>query len=307
MYKRNLNPVYKSKDATFEFPISMSLVQTFGSLKLKFVVWDKDMIGKDFLGKNALSINEWFKGTAIAFDDPNNKVRPFTAEGTKRRDLNPPSQPIQVKLLSSPTIKITRGTMSVKLGFTHHPDSTSKPDFRNIYNTLRLANPVLAPQADHVGIVTLLIGGAKNLPEWPNGELFVPFNVSSSLNRSQVAHMGWDMDPYVEVTIGEEVKRTCVIQHNLNPVWDKQMVFHVRKSDLSRPILLSVFDKDRISSDDHVGDTKVSISELRATSKKDRTIEFYFDDLLAMHEFKEVPLNMNKKRKYKCTPTITFQ
>ena len=81
--KRNLNPVYEPKDATFEFPISMSLVRKSGSLNLKFVVWDKDMIGKDFLGKNALSVNEWFKGTAIAFDDPDNEVRPFTAKGTR--------------------------------------------------------------------------------------------------------------------------------------------------------------------------------------------------------------------------------
>ena len=197
--------------------------------------------------------------------------------------------------------------MSVKLGFTHPPDSTSEPDFRNTYNTLRLANPLLVPHADNVGIVTLLIGCANNLPEWPTGELFMPPNVPSSLNRSQVTRLGWDMDPYVKVTIGEEVKRTHFIRHCLDPVWDKQLVFHVRERDLSLPILLSVYDWDIFSFDNHVGDTKIFISEIRATSRKDRTTEFYFDDLPAMHEFKEVPLNMNKKRQYKCTPTITFQ
>ena len=81
--KRNLHPRYEPRDATFEFPISFSLMHKFGSLELRFVVWNKGMIGKDFLGKYALSINEWFRGTAIAFDDPDNKVRPFTAKGTK--------------------------------------------------------------------------------------------------------------------------------------------------------------------------------------------------------------------------------
>ena len=198
--------------------------------------------------------------------------------------------------------------MRIKLGFAHPPESMSKPDFRNTYNTLRLANPVLAPQVDHVGIVTLLIGSANNLPDWPNGELIVPSDVPSLLNRSQVTRMGWDMDPYVKVTLGDEVKRTHVIQHNLNPVWDKQLVFHVRKSELSLPILLSVFDRDRFSFDDHVGDAKIFISELVGmTSKKDRTTEFYPDDLPAMREFKDVALALNPKRPYKCPPTITFQ
>ena len=78
--KRNLNPVYNPQEATFDFPIYMSLVQRLGSVNLKFVVWDKDFIGKDFLGKNTLSVNEWFKRTALAFYDPENRVRPFAAE-----------------------------------------------------------------------------------------------------------------------------------------------------------------------------------------------------------------------------------
>ena len=305
--RRNLNPVYKPREATFEFPISLSAVHKFSSLDLKFVVWKKGMIGKDFLGENAFSINEWFKGTAIAFDDPDNEVCPFAAEGTKSRDLHSPSQPIQVKLLSSPTIRIRRGTVRVKLGFTHPPDSTSKPDFRYSYNMLRLADPVLAPRPDHAGIVTLLIGDARNLPKWPTGKLLVPCNVPSPLNRSQVIRMGWDMDPYVQVTIGEEVKRTQVIMHSLNPVWDKQLVFHVRESDLSLPILLSVYDWDIFSFHNHVGDIKIFISELVIPSRKGGSTESYPYDIFAMREFYTVALDMNKKREYKHRPTITFR
>ena len=64
----------------FDFPIDMSRVQKLDSLHLKFFVWDKDLIGKNFLGKNSLSVNDWFKGTAFAFEDPDNQVRFFTAE-----------------------------------------------------------------------------------------------------------------------------------------------------------------------------------------------------------------------------------
>ena len=68
------------------------------------------------------------------------------------------------------------------------------------------------------------------------------------------------MDPYVKVTIGDEVQSTQVVRHDRNPVWHKQLVFHVRESDLSSPIVLSVFDRNKLSFDDHVGDVKINIS-----------------------------------------------
>ncbi|KAI9449807.1 C2 domain-containing protein [Lactarius psammicola] len=76
--KRNLNPVYEPKDATFDLPIYTSLVHKLGTLK--FVVWDEDRIINDYLGEYALPVDQWFKGTAYAFDDPNNEgPSPFTS------------------------------------------------------------------------------------------------------------------------------------------------------------------------------------------------------------------------------------
>ena len=78
--KRNLNPVYDPKNATFDIPIFNAQVDGLDMLNLKFVVWDKDFIGKDFLGKNALPVNEWFKDTVFEFDHPCNQVYRFTIE-----------------------------------------------------------------------------------------------------------------------------------------------------------------------------------------------------------------------------------
>ena len=187
--KRNLNPVYDPRDATFEFPIFMSLVDGLdglGALNLKFVVWDKDFIGKDFLGQKVLPVNEWFKETAFDFDDQRNQVCPIIIEiifGI----LQPLSQPIDVVLLSSSTTTIRRGSMRIKVGFVN-PRSTSQLDLSNIYNTL--ANRVLSvgPQADHLGIVTLLIWGAAKLPDWPTGELFVLSNLIITDRIASHAH-----------------------------------------------------------------------------------------------------------------------
>ena len=43
--KKNLNPKYSAKEATFDIPVFASVIQTRGAL-LDFVVWDKDIVGK---------------------------------------------------------------------------------------------------------------------------------------------------------------------------------------------------------------------------------------------------------------------
>ena len=71
--KRTLNPTYNPKDATFDFPIYLSLADKLGVVEL--VVWDKDMLKKDYLGEAWIPIEDWFRdGNAYAFDDPSNKV-----------------------------------------------------------------------------------------------------------------------------------------------------------------------------------------------------------------------------------------
>jgi phosphatidylserine decarboxylase len=72
--KKNTNPTYDAKDATFDFPIYLSLADKLGVVEL--VVWDKDMLTKEYLGEVAILLEDWFgEDNAYAFDDPNNKVR----------------------------------------------------------------------------------------------------------------------------------------------------------------------------------------------------------------------------------------
>ena len=70
MSKKTTSPTYVTKDATFDFPIYLSLADKLNAVEL--VVWDKDMLTKDYLGEVALPLDDWFKGDAY---DPNNKVR----------------------------------------------------------------------------------------------------------------------------------------------------------------------------------------------------------------------------------------
>ena len=75
--RRTLNPTY-TKDATFDFPIYLSLADKLGVVEL--VVWDKDMLSKEYLGEVALPLDDWFvdrqtgKQRSFGFDQPGNTV-----------------------------------------------------------------------------------------------------------------------------------------------------------------------------------------------------------------------------------------
>lgn len=47
---------------------------------LEFVVWDKDMLRKEYLGEHALPLDEWFRGNVFAYDDLDNQVHPHYTE-----------------------------------------------------------------------------------------------------------------------------------------------------------------------------------------------------------------------------------
>ena len=84
--KRTLNPVYAAKDATFDFPIYLSLAEKLGAIEL--VIWDKDVLRKDYLGEVAIPLEDWFKdGNPFPFDDVNNKVSPASLYVQHARSL----------------------------------------------------------------------------------------------------------------------------------------------------------------------------------------------------------------------------
>ncbi|KAH9013838.1 C2 domain-containing protein [Lactarius pseudohatsudake] len=261
--ERTLNPVYEPKDATFDFPIYKSLLHQSGTLS--FVVWDKDRFRDDYLGDFVLPVDKWFKGTALAFNDPHN--RPFS-----------------VDLVSSHRTTVS-GAMLIKSGFVQLHDSKGLPDFGQTYNTLILAPPV--------GAIVLEICGAKHLPKWPN-----------------MIRIGWDMDPFVEVSIDNKiVGTTSVIQHSRNPVWEKQLCFPLHKHDLSFPIQLTVIDRDKLSKNDYVGKADIDIAELvEMAPKKDFKTGLYPNMVLTMHEFERALTPIRYPTEvYTSTPTITYR
>lgn len=110
-----MNPDYAPKDATFDFPIHLSLADKLAAVEL--VVWDKDMLKKDYLGEASITLEEWFDGRALGFADAENE--PFSTDLTSTRENTPPT-----------------GSIRVKLGFVEPPNTQSLMSFEDVYSEL---------------------------------------------------------------------------------------------------------------------------------------------------------------------------
>lgn len=73
--KKTLSPTWSEGSATFDFPIYLSTSDSLGHLEL--VIWDKDVIKKDYLGEVNVGVGDWFGANqerAFGFNDPGNTV-----------------------------------------------------------------------------------------------------------------------------------------------------------------------------------------------------------------------------------------
>ncbi|KWU41255.1 hypothetical protein RHOSPDRAFT_23357 [Rhodotorula sp. JG-1b] len=95
------------------------------------------------------------------------------------------------------------------------------------------------------GLVQIEITSAKDLPAWRNA-----------------LRTGFDMDPFCVISFGRKIFRTRVIRHNLNPVWEERLFFHVGEAETHWNIGFSVSDWDKITGNDHVGDVVVPLEQL---------------------------------------------
>ncbi|KAJ7173707.1 phosphatidylserine decarboxylase-domain-containing protein [Mycena filopes] len=145
--KKTVNPVYASKDATWDFPIHLSLVEKLGVVEL--VVWDKDVLRKDYLGEAGLAVEDWFADTRPkAWDAPGNV--PFTVPLVSTRP-NTPSQ----------------GTIQLRVGFVAPRAPTAQNqaemDFDALFSKLvknTRKSLVSAPPTEGVGTLRSNVGPA---------------------------------------------------------------------------------------------------------------------------------------------------
>ncbi|KAL8172331.1 hypothetical protein V2J09_024135 [Rumex salicifolius] len=72
-------------------------------------------------------------------------------------------------------------------------------------------------------------------------------------------------DPYVIISLGHQSMKTHVIKNNLNPVWNEELVLSIPNG--IPPLKLYVYDKDKFSTDDFMGDAEIDILPLVNAAK----------------------------------------
>ncbi|KAG1457459.1 hypothetical protein G6F56_006600 [Rhizopus delemar] len=152
-------------------------------------------------------------------------------------------------------------------------------------------------ESDIMGITFLEIECAKDLPPEKN-----------------ITRTGFDMDPFVIVSYGSSTFRTRAIRHNLNPVWNEKLYFHVKNTQENYKIKFAVYDKDKFTNNDFVASQEISISEIiqNTTSSLGPTEDWDQNESPSEtieHQMGRLtfPLNLAKADKWKNSPTLTIR
>ncbi|KAI4299583.1 hypothetical protein L6164_033028 [Bauhinia variegata] len=65
-------------------------------------------------------------------------------------------------------------------------------------------------------------------------------------------------DPYIIIKMGKQKLKTRVVNQNINPEWNDDLTLSI--TDPNLPVQLFVYDKDRFSLDDKMGDAEFDIN-----------------------------------------------
>lgn len=121
------------------------------------------------------------------------------------------------------------------------------------------------------------------------------------------------MDPFIVIKHGDEVYRTKVIRHDLNPTYNDKFILFIRRSASngsslvpstasieSSPISLSLLDWERVSKDSHIGDASLDTASLiDLAPKPDPETALYSEEAMRLHGYQDLTLTLvldNKKK-----------
>lgn len=99
--------------------------------------------------------------------------------------------------------------------------------------------------SDVVGVIYLEIVKITDLPP------------ESNLTRTS-----FDMDPFVVTSLGKKTYRTRRVRHNLNPVYNEKMLFHVQGHEQQYHFAFTVIDHDKYSGNDFIASCSLPIQEM---------------------------------------------
>ncbi|WVF69626.1 phosphatidylserine decarboxylase [Kwoniella sp. CBS 6097] len=124
--KKTLDPTFPAESSTFDFPIYLSLTGVIGGRGLEGVVWDKDLMRKEYMGELAIPVEKWFPDGAIYLWSDNIPLLTHRLLSTRRKH------------------QVT-GTVTFQIGFIPPKDA---PDSEEALKRVRRVYGALVEQAN---------------------------------------------------------------------------------------------------------------------------------------------------------------
>jgi phosphatidylserine decarboxylase len=80
--------------------------------------------------------------------------------------------------------------------------------------------------------------------------------------ESNLTRTSFDMDPFVVASLGKKTYRTRRIRHDLNPVYNEKMLFHIQSHEQQYSFAFTVIDHDKYSGNDFIASCDLPIHQL---------------------------------------------
>ncbi|KAK1774148.1 phosphatidylserine decarboxylase-domain-containing protein [Copromyces sp. CBS 386.78] len=239
---KTLDPIWNEH---YQFPINGTT-----SLSLAGICWDKDRFGKDYLGEFELALDEAFAEDGIT-------------------DLGPSWFPLKSKRTGKKS-SVVSGEVELQLTIVDNSNPEATP--RELYDQF-ISVTKSAPVADTASQVSST--RSKNAYEFTNGDsdtlgiVYLEIGKITDLPPERnVTKTGFDMDPFVVISLGRQTFRTKTIRHNLNPVYNEKMIFTVSNYEQMYSFNFTVVDHDKYSGNDFVASVNLPIREIMEKAPK---------------------------------------
>ncbi|KAL8681764.1 MAG: hypothetical protein Q9186_002153 [Xanthomendoza sp. 1 TL-2023] len=283
---KNLNPEW---NVSFDLP-----VMGVQSLLLEAVCWDRDRMGKDYLGEFDVAVEDIFDNGKIVQEpkwytlkskrggEKKKKGTAISGEVQMQFTMADPSNPsatpqevmqkFMVMAAVSPSIE---GDEMDELGRTESNERDDDDDDADEND------PDTSDETEESGKLDVSEKKKKKLRlkrlkkktkarayEFTGGTdvvgiVFVEIcKITDLPPEKNMTRTSFDMDPFVVASLGRKTFRTRVIRHNLNPTFEEKMVFQVMRHEQNYSMTFSVVDRDKLSGNDFVGTANLPLSEM---------------------------------------------
>ncbi|KAL8694779.1 MAG: hypothetical protein Q9218_000625 [Villophora microphyllina] len=285
---KNLNPEWNT---SFDLPVVG--VQT---LVLEAVCWDRDRMGKDYLGEFDVAVEDIFENGQIV-QEPKWYILKSKRKGEKKKKGTSVSGEVQMQFTMadpsnpSATPQEILQKFMVMAAISPGPEGDEENEFSRTESNDGNEDEDEDDDNDVETSDETEESGKLDVAEKKNkklrlkrlkkktkarayefsggtdvvGIIFVEIcKITDLPPERNMTRTSFDMDPFVVVSLGRKTFRTRVIRHNLNPVFEEKMVFQVMRHEQNYSLNFSVVDRDKLSGNDFVGTTTIALPEIIA-------------------------------------------